>query len=55
VLPYRGGLFDQPGGVLLRMEKIRIADQVIEEAEENTATAKAEAEEKVAKLYGNES
>lgn len=33
------------------MEKIKLADDAIQEAEENKATAKAEAEERLEKRY----
>jgi hypothetical protein len=47
-----GGLLDQPGHALLRMERIKMADGVIDEVEEKKSAAKAEAEERVEKRYG---
>lgn len=51
-MPYTGGLFDQPYGVVLRFEKVKLADQVVEEAEERKASNKAEAEKRLAEKYG---
>ena len=49
VLPYMGGLFDQPGVVLLRMEKIKLAENAVDEAEAAKAKAKEDAENRVEK------
>lgn len=51
-LPYMGGLFDQPYYVLSRMESIKLAENTVEEAEEKKATARAEADQKVAERHG---
>lgn len=51
-MPYEGGLFDQPYEAILRLEKVKLADQIVEEAEEKKENAKAEAEKRVEQKYG---
>jgi hypothetical protein len=52
VLPYAGGLFDQPYSVLFRMETIKRADDAVEEAESKKAAGKEEADQKLAERLG---
>lgn len=54
-MPYEGGLFDQPYGAILRLEKVKLADQIVEEANEKTEANKAEAEKRVEEKYGAKS
>ena len=54
-MPYAGGLFDQPYGAVVRIEKIKQADYEVEEAEEKTAESKAAAEKRLEEKYGPKS
>jgi hypothetical protein len=54
-LPYTGGLLEQPYTVVLKIEKVKLADVEVEEAEDKTSEAKAKAEERVKEKYGPKS
>jgi hypothetical protein len=54
-MPYTGGLCEQPYGVILRFEKVKLADQLVEEAEEQTTANKAAAEKRLEERLGSTS
>lgn len=47
VLPYSGGLFDQPAGAIFKMEAVLAASTQPQVASENLAEAKAKVEERL--------
>lgn len=46
VLPYSGGLFDQPAGTIFKMEAVLIASTIPNTAQANLDEAKAKVEER---------
>lgn len=52
-LPYSGGLFDQPAGVIFKMEAVLAASAQPDTARENLEEAKAKVEERARGLRGS--